>query len=242
MGMRLLGPVYLVGGQDYHSTHLDWEANDCNTYLVDTGDGLVLVDCGCGESLETILANIEDMDMEVGELSHLLLTHAHLPHAGGAGALAKMGVEVRCSPTAAEAIQEGDWRTADYHYGKTFPPCAEAAPVRGGDSIEEGRCTFSVVELPGHSPGSVGFEMHAEGRHMLFCGDVVRSPDLQSYRGRPGYDAERYVESLRKLLERPPEVLYPGHGPFCLSRGKVWVQKELRKLLNADGTPMPPGC
>ena len=241
MGMRLLGPVFLVGGQDYHSTYLDWEANDCNSYLVDTGDGLVLVDCGCGESLETILANIEEMDMEVGELSHLLLTHAHLPHAGAAGALAKMGVEVCCTPAAAEAIREADWRTADYHYGKDFPPCEEATPVSDGDTIEEGRCTFTVVGLPGHSPGSAGFEMHAAGRHMLFCGDAVRSPDLQSYRDRPGYDAELYVESLRKLLDRPPEVLYPGHGPFCLAQGKVWVQQELRKLLSGDGTSVPAG-
>lgn len=239
MGMRLLGPVFLVGGQDYHSTYLDWEANDSNAYLVDTGEGLVLVDCGCGESLETILAHIEEMDMDVGELSHLLLTHAHLPHAGGAQALAKMGVEVCCTPGAAEAIQEGDWRTADYHYGRTFPPCPDATPVTGGDVIEEGRCSFTVVELPGHSPGSAGFELHASDRHMLFCGDVVRSPNLQSHRDRPGYDGALYVESLRELLERPPEVLYPGHGPFCLSRGRAWVQAELRKLLRDKGTSMP---
>jgi len=84
MGMRLIGPVYLVGGQDFNMVYLDWPANDCNAYLVDTGDPLVMVDCGCGESLSGILGNIDEMGFDAADITHVFLTHAHMPHAGAA--------------------------------------------------------------------------------------------------------------------------------------------------------------
>jgi glyoxylase-like metal-dependent hydrolase (beta-lactamase superfamily II) len=177
------------------------------------------------------------MGMEVDDLSHLLLTHAHLPHAGAAEALRKMGVEVLCTSSAAEAIHSGGLGTAAYHYRKTFPVCREATELEGGDTVEAGRVTLTAVELPGHSPGHAGFWLQASNRLMLFCGDAVRSPDLQTYRDRPGYDPDLYLQSLKKLLDRPPEVLYPGHGPFCLSHGESWVQAELTKVLRDKRSP-----
>ena len=234
MGMRLLGPVYLIGGQDFHSVYLDWPANDSNVYLIDTGDDLVMVDCGCGESLENILSNVEEMGFELKDLTHLLLTHEHFPHAGAAQALEKMDVEVVCSESAAQAIQTGGLRTAAYHYNRPFLPCGECTVVSDGEVISLGRLEITAKSLPGHSQGSMGYQFFASDRKMLFSGDVVRSPELTTHRDRVGYDHYLYLESLKKLLEDPPHVLYPGHGPFCLSRADVWIQSELKKLL-ADG-------
>jgi len=234
MGMRLLGPVFLIGGQDYNAVYLDWPANDCNVYLVDTGDTLVMVDCGCGESLEGIMDNVEEMDFDVRDISHLLLTHEHFPHAGAAHGLQKMGVEVVAGRAAAEAVMSGDLRTAAYHYHRKFPPCQEVHPLADGESIEVGRCQFRAMALPGHSPGSMGYELVTEGRRMLFCGDVVRSPALEGFRNRLDYDGALYLDSLKRLLQDPPDVLYPGHGPFCLSRARSWIAEELKKLLSSS--------
>ncbi len=237
MGMRLIGPVYLVGGQDFNMVYLDWPANDCNSYLMDTGDQLVLIDCGCGESVSSILRNIEDMEFEVADLSHVLLTHAHFPHAGGAEALRKNGVEVVAAPAALEPLTRGGPATAAYHYSHRFPHVeGQVTAMEDGEELELGRCTFRAVHLPGHSPGSVGYEVNCEGRRMLFSGDVVRSPQLGQFRNRLGYDREAYVDSLVRLLEDPPHVLYPGHGPFCLSHTEQWLGQELRKLLSAKTT------
>ncbi|NIM70856.1 MAG: hypothetical protein GTO48_10495, partial [Xanthomonadales bacterium] len=52
-------------------------------------------------------------------------------------------------------------------------------------------------------------------------------------RNRLDYDHETYVETLVGLLEDPPDVLYPGHGPFCLSHAEHWIGQELSKLLEA---------
>jgi len=231
--MRVAGPVYLVGGQDYNRVYLDWPANDANVYLVDSGDTLVMVDCGCGESLQGILANVERLGFEVPDISHLLLTHEHFPHAGAASAVQKMSVQVAASAPAADAVRAGDLRTAAFWYHRPFVPCEGALTVmEDGGRIEVGALSLRALALPGHSPGSMGYELVAEGCRMLFCGDVVRSPLLESCRGRIGYDGRACLESLKRLLADPPDVLLPGHGPFCLSHGRAWIEEELRKLLS----------
>jgi glyoxylase-like metal-dependent hydrolase (beta-lactamase superfamily II) len=233
MAMRLLGPVYLVGGQDFNMVYLDWPANDCNVYLLDTGDSLVLVDCGCGDSLAGILSNIEKMDFLVADLSHVLLTHAHLPHAGAAEDLRKMGLEVVASAPAAEALGAGGPLTVAYHYQRRFKPVRDLTTMEGGEELTLGAMTFRGVAMPGHSSGCTGFEVAAADRRMLFCGDTVRSPHLEQYRNRRDYEAEAYLETLSALLDDPPDVLYPGHGPFCLSNAGHWIGEEMKKLLSA---------
>jgi glyoxylase-like metal-dependent hydrolase (beta-lactamase superfamily II) len=233
MGMRLIGPVYLVGGQDFNMVYLDWPANDCNTYLVDTGDPLVLVDCGCGESLSGILTNIEEMEFDLQDVSHVLVTHAHLPHAGAAEALRKNGAEIVAGPETARALRAGDTATAAWYYSRRFPPVGEVTEIEHDEELELGGCSFRALHLPGHSAGSMGYELCHGERRILFCGDAVRSPGEEQIRNRLDYDAETYRETLLGLLEEPPDVLYPGHGPFCLSHPEHWIAEELKKLLAA---------
>ncbi len=234
MSMRLIGPVYLVGGQDFNRVHLDWQANDANVYLVDTRDTFVLIDCGCGESLPGILANVRDMGFDVEDISHVLLTHAHFPHAGAAGDLQKMQVEVMASSFAARAVQAGDMRTASFNYQHEFPPCdRELSVIEDGESLEVGAVTLHAHSTPGHSPGHMAYSLMEDSQRILFSGDAVRSPQLRSRRDRFGFDSDDRLECLINLLEEPSDVIYPGHGPFCLSDGQTWVQKELEKELQA---------
>jgi len=103
-----------------------------------------------------------------------------------------------------------------------------------GDDVTANVRTIRAVPLPGHSADSMGWEATCEGRRMLFCGDAVRSPAIPQHRDRLDYDGETYARTLMGLLDDPPDVLYPGHGPFCLSKTEHWIAEELRKLL---GTP-----
>ena len=233
MGMRLIGPVYLVGGQDYNMVYLDWAANDCNTYLLNTEDPLVLIDCGCGESLPGILENLRQMGMDPPDLTHVFLTHAHLPHAGAAEDLRRNAVEVRAGPLTAEAVRAGGLGTVAYHYHRRFRCVAEVTEMADGEALTLGACEIRAIALPGHSADSMGYEVVHHGRRMLFCGDAVRSPAIEQFRDRSDYDAGAYYLTLTRLLEDPPDVLYPGHGPFCLSKTEHWIEEELKKLLRS---------
>ncbi len=79
------------------------------------------------------------------------------------------------------------------------------------ETLAVGKASFSVIHLPGHSPGSVGFHGHGT----LFSGDTLFSEGV----GRtdlPGGSRKDLECSIRtKLHTLPPKTLVlPGHGPL----------------------------
>ena len=85
--MKLTDRVFLVGsGKCGFSITNDF---DCHTYLIDGGSELALIDTGAGLQTERILAHVEADGFDPTRIGHLLLTHAHADHAGGASALRK---------------------------------------------------------------------------------------------------------------------------------------------------------
>ena len=81
-----------------------------------------------------------------------------------------------------------------------------------GDTIQFGNQEFSVLHIPGHSPGSVVF--YSKDGKCTFTGDVL----FQSSIGRTDLAGGNYSELItgiqQKLMSLPPEtIVYPGHGP-----------------------------
>src|SRR5579862_5602375 len=57
------------------------------SYLIVDGGHAAFVDTGTHRSVANLLAALEALDIEVEQVDYVLLTHVHLDHAGGAGAL-----------------------------------------------------------------------------------------------------------------------------------------------------------
>ncbi len=95
----------------------------------------------------------------------------------------------------------------------TFRP-ERAAPthlVRGGDEIDLGDRRFSIVDLPGHTPGSIGLVDHEE--RALISGDAVYDGGLIDT--LPESDVEQYLADDGPAAPLDVDVVYPGHGwPF----------------------------
>jgi hydroxyacylglutathione hydrolase len=163
-----------------------------------------------GGDLERIL---EVVDREQVELEKILLTHAHIDHAGAVADLARE----RDLPI--EGPHEGDrfWIDALPDQGRMFGVGAAERfePDRWfthGDTVQVGAETFEVLHCPGHTPGHVVF-FHRAGRFalvgdVLFAGSIGRS-DF------PGGDHATLIRSIReRLFPLGDEVRFvPGHGP-----------------------------
>ena len=67
------------------------------------------------------------------------------------------------------------------------------------------------------------------------CRAKLRAPGLEQSRDRADYDTHAYLATLERLLGDPPNVIYPGHGTFCLSKTEQWIGEEITKLLRARG-------
>src|SRR5580693_6594847 len=58
-------------------------ASDVTSFLIDTGDGLILTDGGFRETAPQIEANIKTLGFDIKNVKILLNSHAHFDHAGG---------------------------------------------------------------------------------------------------------------------------------------------------------------
>jgi hydroxyacylglutathione hydrolase len=161
------------------------------------------------------LERIEQLLREHGlTLQKILLTHAHIDHAGAAAELARRyGVPIE-GPHKADQYWIDNLPEAGRNYGFQF---AESfVPDRWleqGDTVSVGQESLAVRHCPGHTPGHVIF-FHERQRFAL-VGDVL----FQGSIGRsdfPGGDYDTLIRSIRdNLLPLGDDVQFvPGHGPF----------------------------
>lgn len=164
-----------------------------------------------GGDLDRIIAAARHEDVR---LEKILLTHAHIDHAGGTAELARM-LELPI-----EGPHRGDqfWIDGLAEQGRMFGlgHCETFAPDRWldeGDRVRVGDLEFEVRHCPGHTPGHVIFYSAAE--RLAFVGDVLFAGSI----GRtdfPGGDYDTLVSSIRhKLFPLGDDVRFvPGHGPM----------------------------
>ena len=78
------------------------------------------------------------------------------------------------------------------------------------DIIEFGNQRFTIIETPGHTPGSVFF--YNEKEHIVFSGDTIFKRSI----GRTdleGGSMFQMIQTLRFVSQLPDKtILYPGHG------------------------------
>jgi glyoxylase-like metal-dependent hydrolase (beta-lactamase superfamily II) len=163
-----------------------------------------------GGDLDQVLAVAQ---REGVTIEKILLTHAHIDHAGATAELARrLGVPI-------EGPHEGDryWIEALAKQAQMFGLKSEGAfePTRwlhDGDTVTVGGLTLDVRHCPGHTPGHVVF-VHAPSRFAV-VGDVL----FQGSIGRtdfPGGDYDTLIGSIReRLFPLGDDVQFlPGHGP-----------------------------
>ena len=106
--------------------------------------------------------------------------------------------------------------------------------VSDGDIIDLGDRRFEIIQLPGHSPGSIC--IWEEATRTLYSGDLIYDGPL-IYEG-PGMDLDIYAQSLRRLKAMPIQTVHAGHDPsFGHARLIEIVDSYLRRWNMADELP-----
>jgi glyoxylase-like metal-dependent hydrolase (beta-lactamase superfamily II) len=166
-----------------------------------------------GGDLEKVLAEVARQGVK---LTKILLTHAHIDHAGATAELARREKLPIIGP------HKGDkfWIDALAEQGRMFGfgHCETFEPdqwLEHGDRVQVGDVEFEVRHCPGHTPGHVVFYSAAD--RLAFVGDVL----FQGSIGRtdfPGGDFVTLVDAIReRLFPLGDDVrFWPGHGPSAL--------------------------
>jgi glyoxylase-like metal-dependent hydrolase (beta-lactamase superfamily II) len=207
-----------------HEPHVD-DMVRANFWHVRGRDRDLMIDCGLG---------VGDLRHELSDLfarePTLVLTHGHLDHMGSAHAFtevwahplepiaspppgslcgpelaAELGLDAELPPLLIDAVPDAGYDPGSY---RLAPARVDRALV-DGDVVDLGDRRFTVLHLPGHSPG--GIALLDEAAHVLFSGDIVYDDVLLDQ--IVGADIGQYVASMRRLLVYEVDIVHPGHGP-----------------------------
>jgi glyoxylase-like metal-dependent hydrolase (beta-lactamase superfamily II) len=199
-------------------------AFQCNCTVLGAGKDAVVIDPG-GET-DRIAAILKAHDLTVRAIIH---THAHLDH-------------IHCTRDVHEAhggeigLHRGDLFLYDgiavqaQMFGwKVRPVLPVGRLLEHGDQVALGDGAIEVIHTPGHTPGSLCFEIKDAARTLLFAGDTLFRRSV----GRtdlPGGDSGTLRRSIKeRLYTRDLDaVVIPGHGPATTlgdeARGNPFVQ------------------
>ena len=195
------------------------------TYIIGTGD-VAVIDPGPNDlsHLDALIAALP------GEkISHILITHTHSDHCGGARTLAErcgapifgFGAHpVRKQQDDAPALDEG----ADYGFRPD-------RLIKDGEMIEGSDWRIEAVHTPGHLSNHLCFALERQnalftGDHMMGWATTVVAP--------PDGDMGAYIESLNRLLSRDDEIYLPTHGA-PINNPKRFVRAVRTHRLMRDG-------
>lgn len=233
--MQLLHNLYQVGGDLNGVTWAGVDAGyeDGNSYILETSDGLILFDCGCGDTLNQIFANMKYWDLNPGEIKACFLTHAHFDHAAGAHLLRDRGVPLHAHANTAEAIAAGDERCCGYLYHKTFQSCEIDHVLEDGDTVEMCGVSIEVMHVPGHSMGCTAYHFTHEGKRVVVSGDLIGTLLAGDFgwSGSIDFDREVYLRSLQLFAKVDSDIMLPGHGMVYFHEPKRRVEQVLNVAL-----------
>jgi len=179
-----------------------------NLFLVEAGDGRLLVDAGWPRSLADLKAGLEAAGLRLSAIRFVMATHAHPDHAGLMQILKDhCGVRRIIHEVQRGSLEELNRffeRKPDRHFRPFVPD--EADLVIGEPNREALRSVGidgEILATPGHSDDSVSLVL-TTGK--AFTGDLTR-PDLATEA-----QAAAVAASWTMLLAHGATTFYPAHG------------------------------
>lgn len=212
------------------------------SHLIETDDGLYLVDAGMVGHGRSILKKIRDIGRRPEEIRLAIVTHGHADHFGGLSEVleAVSGFEVITHPDHAKTVATGSVLISPglNPYSKLYELIARRSlpriGLRGvesvvalddGSRLDDYGLPGRIVYTPGHSSGDITLLLD-DGS--AFVGDIVQGrripgvtpPELPNM----ALDIDDVLESWRLLLAAGAKTIYPAHG-------SVVTDEELRPVL-----------
>ena len=181
--------------------------------FITTSDGVVAIDAGTTQ--DRVKAALGDLDLPAdAAISHLILTHAHWDHIGGAGALRGPGTQVIAQASFPGGLdrEQGDRPRFRYFTGAAgnIPPAVVPDQLISQPTpLTIGGTELVLYPTPGGET-SDALMIHLPASGVLFTGDV-----MMPYLGQPFASEgspEGLLETLAFIASLRPRLLIHGHS------------------------------
>ena len=188
-----------------------------SVYLIDTPEGLILIDCAYEENLYLLIDSIRGLGFDPKDIRHLLISHGHFDHCGAARQLQEMSnCEIWINEKDAYFFTE---RRDLIAFEDRVPEFRIDHYYDSDQSICFGGMTIWPVPCPGHTPGTTSFffEVEHEGRKLTVAmhgglGTNTLSKEDLLINGWPLSFQQGYLDMLRQMKRRSVDVLIPSHA------------------------------
>lgn len=201
--IRILDNVYFVG------------AFQASSHLIDTGDGLILIDTGYAKTLYLLIHSIHKLGFSPEAIKYIILTHWHGDHAEATRqVVALSGAKTLIGRKDAEKAK------------RFFDP---DILVDDGDTLTLGNTTITFLDTPGHTRGTVSvfFDAQEDGKTYR-CGMFGGAGANTMAREKFDYDGcrEDYRASVHRLQKEHVDVFLGNHTWNNDTAGKAAKGKE----------------
>jgi glyoxylase-like metal-dependent hydrolase (beta-lactamase superfamily II) len=204
---------------------------ELNAVYLLPGDEPTLLEAGPAADSDVIVSALTRRGVGPNDLAHVVVTHIHLDHAGGAGSLLRrfpsadvwvhergavhLADPARLIASTARTYGEDRMRAL---FGDTLPVDPGRIRTLGEeDAIELGDRSLDVLYTPGHASHHVAYADSATGA--VFTGEAVGShlPWVDVYRPAlppPEVDVEAALASIDRIRARAESLLTSHFGPI----------------------------
>jgi len=231
---------------------------DGDNYLIDTGSGT-------DTSHEDLLKGLQQAGLQPADLTHILLTHAHIDHYGGLTKLKPLAnAKIGCHELDVQTVTYHDSRLA--LIGRRLASfLAETGLAKDEQDqllsihrftnasyrsvpvdfvYNENLPALELIHLPGHCPGHVAMRID----DVIFCGDMVVegvTPHITPMSISPYGGLDRYLESLSRFQAwaKGARLILNGHDdaiadlPASISATHQNILRRMNKAVKALSEP-----
>lgn len=218
---RLYGDIWYVGD--------NWVC----VHLIDTGDGLLLIDSGnCGAAAMLVNA-IWEAGFKPSDVKWIVHSHGHLDHIGAAGFFKRMfGTKLYLGAPDAKMYRE---RPELSFIQDTHDDCdglfVPDGQIEDGDVLTFGKVTMTFRLVPGHTEGCIAIFFDMDGpQGVKRCGYYggfgfnTLQKDHLIENGDPKFAMRQtYLDSLAKVRDEKVEVFLGNH---CINNDTLGRRKK----------------
>ncbi len=196
---QIFGNLYFVGTQKVSS------------HLVDTGDGLILLDTSYPQTVDLMISNIEKLGFSLKDIKILLHSHGHVDHIGGTARLVKETGAKTYIGALDEDMVTGKSSTdfakeLDIDFHGFFTP---DVLLHEGDEIRLGNTVIYCRHTPGHTPGTMSYFLNITDGKDTYLSGMFGGGGMNSmkYEHLNKYGlTDRWRKEFPQVLERVRDI------------------------------------
>ena len=205
--------------------------NNCNTYVLQGPEGLILIDPGLKNYVPDTIEAIKKDGLNPDDIKLIMCTHCHPDHVDGVAYFAEKNIPVSWHEDE-DAFLKDIGKDFFRMFGLNEPAFQAKSLCKEGDFAAVG-LNLQIILAPGHSPGSIC--IYWPEKQVMVTGDVVFSNSI----GRtdfPGGDSATLKKSIDRIAELPAVFVLPGHnevveGADAVKRNYDYIKKAFFSYL-----------